>query len=118
VNYINPDDPQELEKFLREWKSCYTKRNPLEPPTIASMRTLYQYATDGSIPGEFITAVLCGDLYAAFNTAPKEDLPLINSLVQYITIRLPIESWGNSDKYGNWINKMKKSKMFRPTKHY
>lgn len=118
MKFINPDDPKELEHFLIEWNSCYTSRNPLLPPSITSMRVLNQYATDGSIPGEFIVAVLCGDLYTAFSTAATDEVALLPSLVQYIMIRLPQESWGNHEKYGKWISKMKKSKIGRKTDHY
>lgn len=134
MQFIDPDDPKELETFYREWKSSYTERNPgkaqkcencgkkqawpLKPPTIATMRILFQYAMHGSIPGDFMMAVLQNDLYGVFNTAPEEELEFINSTVQYVTTYLSCESWGTPEKVGKWINRMKKGRSNRPTEFY
>src|ERR1700684_1107975 len=127
--FINPDDEKELENFYREWASHYpnTTRGKgkekittegLKPPSIVTMRILFQYATSGDIPGEHLTAMLQNDLYATFNTSPAEELELIPSTLQYITTYLPTTCWGNADKYGKWINGMKKNKSNRRTDFY
>jgi len=127
--YINPDNEKELTDFYREWRSHYpsTTRGKgkdkkttegLEAPSVVTMRILYQYATNGDVPGEHIVAMLTGGLYETFNTSPAEELPLINSTVQYITTYLPQECWGNQEKYGKWINNKKVSKSGRRTDFY
>ena len=124
---IDPDNEKELTDFYHEWKSCYTPRNPVKPPSIVSMRTLWQYYTDGSIPGDFITAILQNDLYSAFNLAPKapdenggeiSEVELLDGTIQYLTIRFPIQCYGNADKYGKWINNKKKESNSKRTKMY
>lgn len=126
---VNPDNEKDYENFLREWKSHYPetvrgkgkdkKVTPaLKPPSLTTMRILFQYATQGDIPGEHLMAMLSDALYSTFNTSPAEELELIPSTLQYITTYLPQESWGNSEKYGKWLNKLKKSKSFRPTDFY
>ena len=130
MNYINPDNEDELINFYREWKSNYpdvtrTGKNKvketrlgLKPPSITTMRILYAYATQGDIPGESLVAILQNSLYDAFNTASQEEVDLIPSTLQYVTMYLPGESFGNSEKYGKWINKMRKTKSGRPTDFY
>ena len=118
MNITNPDDDKELVDFLREWNSCYTSRNPLKPPSIDSMRTLYQYATDGSIPGDFVIAVLNNDLYGAINNAPLLEIDSIIALVNYLLICFPLQCYGSPEKVGKWLNETKQSKMWKPTKHY
>ena len=129
MKYINPDHENELVNFYREWRSNYPDKTigkgkekkiieGLKPPSIVFMRVLFQYATYGDIPGENVMAMLQNDLYATFNTSPLEDLDLIPSSVQYITTYLPAQAWGNPEKYGKWINDMKKGKIGRRTDFY
>jgi hypothetical protein len=124
---INPDHEKSLKDFYQEWKSCYTPRNPVKPPSIVSMRILFQYYTDGSIPGDFIAAILQNDLYTAFNSAPQtenekgeiiSEIELLDGTIQYLTVRFPIECYGSPDKFGKWINKMKKESNGKKTKLY
>lgn len=131
MNPIDPDDEASYFSFLWEWKTHYTARNPIKPPSIDSMRILYQYATSGSIPGEFIMAVLQNHLYDAFNLAPMteiknddgsrskiSEIDLLNGTIQYITTYLPIESWGSADKVAKFINQKKKGKHERRADYY
>ena len=129
MNPVNPDNEKDLQNFYRDWKSHYPDQVRgkgkekkthigLKPPSIVTMRILFAYTTQGDIPGENLTAMLQNDLYGAFNTAPLDEVDLIPSTVQYITTYLPNEAWGNPEKYGKWINKMKKSKCFKPTDLY
>jgi hypothetical protein len=129
MQYINPDDAKELVDFYRTWKSNYPDQtrgkgkdkittSGLKPPTLQSLRTLYQYATNGDIPGENITAMLQNELYATFNTSPLEELDFIPSTIQYITTYLPCEAWGNPEKFGKWINNKKRGKIGKPTDFY
>lgn len=129
MQFINPDDEKELTNFYRNWKSHYPDSTKtvnkkkittegIKPPSIVTMRILFQYATDGSIPGENIVAMLQNDLYATFNTSPADEVGLIPSTLQYITTYLPTESWGNPEKYGKWINNKRRSKIGKPTDYY
>ncbi|GEM_PF-2071098 len=130
MKICNPDDEKEYKNFLREWKSNYTVLNsqgkceacnvvcPVKPPSVTSLRILYQYATQGSIPGEFITAVLQNDLYTVFGTAPADEVDRIYGTVQYVTLALLQEAHGSPEKVGNWINKSKRSRSHRPTDLY
>jgi len=129
LQYINPENEQELVNFYRDWRSNYPdvtrgkgkdkKTTPgLKPPSIVTMRILFQYATYGDIPGEFLMSMLTNMLYETFNTSPIEEISLIPSTVQYITIYLPTESWGSVEKYSKWINNKKKNKIGKPTDFY
>ena len=118
MKIINPDDEKELKNFYQEWYSCYTSRNPVEPPSIATMRILYQYATDGGVPGDYITAILQNDLYGVYGCAPLEELPLIYGTVQYVAVRMDVAAYGSSEKVGKWINKQRKEKNGRKTTMY
>ena len=132
MNPVSPDDEKDLRDFYREWYSCYTPRNPIKPPSIVSMRILFQYYTDGSIPGDFIASILQNDLYGAFNHAPMavavnefgemyeiSEVELLNGTIQYLTVRFAIECYGNAEKFAKWINKKKKeSTSGRKTKYY
>lgn len=128
--FINPDEQKELENFYRDWKSHYPDVTRtikgkgkettlgLKPPSIVTMRILFQYASYGDIPGEHIVAMLSGALYETFNVCPMEELELIPSTVQYITTYLPCQCWGNPEKYGKWINDKRRGKAGRPTDFY
>ena len=127
--YINPDNEKELTDFYRDWSSHYPAQTRgkgkdkvttegLKPPSVSTMTILYQYATNGDIPGENIGAMLQNDLYTTFNTSPLEELPLIASTVQYITTYLPTQAWGNPEKYGKWINNKRSDKSGRRTDFY
>lgn len=118
MNFIDPDDNKQLQAFYREWRSCYTELNPVKPPSITSLRVLFHYASFGSMPGEFIMAILQNDLYGVYATSPQNELDLIQGTVQYCLIRLPFEAYGSAEKVTKWVDKMKKSKMWRPTDLY
>lgn len=126
MNPVNPSDEKDLISFYREWKSNYPdkvkKGQPtkfgLKPPSELSLGILFQYATQGDIPGDFLMAVLQNDLYEVFGKAPLDEVENIHGTVQYVVTYLPYESWGNPEKVGKWLNKLKKSKMYVPTTHY
>jgi len=70
MTIVDPDDKKAFYNFKMEWESCYTERNPVKMPSLTSLRILFQYGSYGSIPGEFITALISNDLYGAFATCP------------------------------------------------
>jgi hypothetical protein len=126
---VNPDNEKELTDFYRDWGSHYPAQTRgkgkdkikvygLKPPTVVTMRILYQYATYGDIPGENIVAMLTGALYETFNTSPAEELSFIPSTIQYISTYLPTECWGSQEKYGKWINNKRSNKSGRRTEFY
>ena len=118
MNFIDPDNNDQLQAFYREWRSCYTELNFVKPPSLSSLRVLFQYANFGSMPGEFIMSILTNDLYATYATCARSELDLIYGTVQYVLIRLPFESYGSAEKVTKWVDNMKKSKMWRPTDLY
>jgi hypothetical protein len=118
MKLIDPDDKKAYHHFSQQWSGYYTSKNPVEPPTISALRVLFQYGTFGSIPDGFILAILENDLYRAYSTASMEDLTRIHGTTQYMMMALPLEAWGSPEKVQKWIEKMKKSKMFRPTDKY
>jgi hypothetical protein len=118
MKLIDPDDKKQLSDFWQEWQSCYTERNPMKPPSLTSLRVMFQYGTYGSIPGDFITAIIQNDLNGAFAYCPTGEEDLIHGTLQYALIRLPVEAVGSPEKLTKWVEKMKKSKMFRPTDLY
>ncbi len=118
MKLVDPDDKKDFHDFKREWESCYTERNPVKMPSLTSLRILFQYGMYGSIPGEYITALISNDLYGAYATCPSDELERLYGTLQYLLIRLPYEAYGSPEKMTKWIEKMKKSKMYRPTDMY
>jgi hypothetical protein len=118
MKLIDPDDKKELHFFKQEWESCYTSRNPVKMPTIPTLRHLFAYGTYGSIPGPYLTGLITNDMYATFSECPADELDRVYGTLQYMLVRLPYESYGSPEKMQKWIEKMKKSKMFRPTDLY
>jgi len=118
VEIVNPDDEKSFKNFLQDWYSHYTARNPLEPPTITTMRILYQYVEDGSIPGDYVYSVLINALYEAFSAAPLDEVHNVNGTVQYILTYCPTECYGSPEKVTRWIERKKRKKVNVPTERY
>lgn len=115
---INPDDPKSLKNFIHEWQTHYTERNPVIPPNLSTMRSLWQYYDEGSIPGDLAMAVLSNDLYTAFNKAQRNELDTIYGTVLYVTIYFPTECYGSYDKVGMYIERKRRDKAGQRTRFY
>lgn len=118
MKLIDPDDRKAFHHFKFEWESCYTALNPVKMPSLTSLRAFFQYGSFGSIPGQFISAIIQNNMYEAYSCVQPDEVDRIHGTLQYMLIRLPFEAYGSPEKMQRWIEKMKKSKMFRPTTLY
>ncbi len=67
------------------------------------MESLLRYVDKKELPGGFLYAVLCNNLFRAVGKADKEMLPLIPLLVSYIYWECPGNCHGSPEDVKNWI---------------
>ena len=115
---INPDDPKALKNFLIEWSTYYTSRNPVDPPTIDTLRDLWAYYEEGSIPGSLAMAVLKNDLYEVYSVCLQKDLHTIYGTVQYVVVAFPTSCYGSAEKVGKYVEQKKRDKSGKRTRIY
>jgi hypothetical protein len=65
--------------------------------------SLNRYVKDRIMPGSFLRAVLCNQLYAAVTLADQENLASLKEIVHYVYNELPEESWGSADRVWAWV---------------
>jgi hypothetical protein len=65
---------------------------------------LFNYVNHGTMPGGFLTAVLCNDLMEAVGRADTENLAALKEIVQYVYWELPGLCWGSRDRMNQWID--------------
>ena len=73
-----------------------------------AQKSLDLYINHGIPPGSCLQAVLANDLSATIARADKETLKNLDEIVQYVNYHLPMNSWGNWNKIGEWVQKFKK----------
>jgi hypothetical protein len=66
------------------------------------INSLNRYVKDRIMPGSFLRAVLCNQLYAAVTLADQENLASLKEIVHYVYNELPEESWGSADRVWAW----------------
>lgn len=57
---------------------------------------LDRYVNQKIMPGSFLQAVLCNDLFGAMGRADSNNRAALYSIVQYIYNELPSNSWGSA----------------------
>lgn len=65
---------------------------------------LERYKTHGIRTGDFLYAVLCGDLFRAVRQADPTSAANLVSIACYIAIHLPRESYGSVEAVERWID--------------
>lgn len=57
-----------------------------------------RYLKYGVVPGDFLTAVLCNDLFGAFAKADDQSLVELHGLVGWCYHELPHDAWGSRER--------------------
>lgn len=75
------------------------------------MNNLLEYVEGNEMPGGFLYAVLCHDLFQAVGRADNEMQPLIPLLVKFISWKIPYGCHGSPEIVQRWVEKKQKEKM-------
>ena len=71
---------------------------------------LNRYYEDGLMPGGFLTAVLCNDLFRAVATADQYNIHCIKDICMFVYNEMPATAWGSAERMREWaqrVNDMK-----------
>lgn len=68
------------------------------------LEVLKRYIKDGDKPGDFLTAVICNDLFLAIGRADDHNLINLPAYIGYLHNEAPPYCWGSREKMQNWIN--------------
>lgn len=68
--------------------------------TIESLRL---YREHRCRPGDFLTAVLCNDLFEAFGRADDENAAAMRQICKYIYNEVPSRCWGSRERVAAWL---------------
>jgi hypothetical protein len=66
---------------------------------------LDRYVNHSILPGDFLTAVLCNDLFGAMAYADSENLATLKDICMYVYWEIPGECWGNREKIDKWTER-------------
>ncbi len=69
---------------------------------IGTRRSLRDYLTDGTDPGDFLFAVISNDLRQAVGRADRDNLAALKEIVMFILNRTPGICHGNRDRFYDW----------------
>ena len=61
------------------------------------------YLLNGWMPGGFLTAVICGDLFRAVDTADTANRQMLWAVARWISHNAPRESWGSAQIMRDWM---------------
>lgn len=88
--------------------------NPLyDPGRIPTLtkQSLDDYAKHGIPTGDFLRAVLAGDLFAAFHRADPQSTAAIAAIVWYVQNRLPRGCYGSEAAVEAWISERRAERL-------
>ena len=63
------------------------------------------YVEQGIPPGHFVTAVICGDLFEAFDRADDVNTHRMLDLVRFFYNETPSQCWGSREKMDAWMER-------------
>ena len=67
------------------------------------MRTsIDMYVKEGTIPGDFLQAIICNNLKDAFLLADYENFENIGAYASYFYNKVPAVAWGSRDRMIAW----------------
>jgi len=69
----------------------------------ATQMALRLYVEEGRLPGSFLTAVLCNDLFRAVDHADEQNAAALPSLVKFIYNQLPGPAWGSAQRMREYL---------------
>ena len=67
---------------------------------------LRRYVEEGYMPGGFLTAVLCNDLFGAVARADDENIQSLKDITTFVYNRMPSDSWGSAEKMRAYTEKV------------
>lgn len=82
--------------------STYTFRGFHIPERM--MGGITRYIEQGVPPGDFLTAIICNDLYEAVGRADDENIANIPAYVGYFYNNAPSQCWGSVEKFNAWMD--------------
>lgn len=62
-----------------------------------------RYVNEGIIPGKFLQAIICNDLFVAFGKADDENFHNIAAYVDYFYNHAPATCHGSKEKMEAWV---------------
>ena len=68
-----------------------------------NMQSIKLYIENRMKPGSFLEAIICNDLKEAVARADDFNIRNIPAYVEFFYNRAPINCWGSTEKYLNWI---------------
>ena len=67
---------------------------------------LNRYYEDGLMPGGFLTAVLCNDLFRAVATADSWNIHHIKDICMFVYNEMPAKAWGSAERMRAWTEQV------------
>ncbi len=74
------------------------------------MDSIERYVEHGTIPGDFLQAVICNDLAQAFWRADDENLANLQAFVHYFFNITDSRCWGTVDKMNAWAERKREER--------
>lgn len=72
------------------------------------MNAIDRYLNNGIVPGDFLQAVICNDLFSAVGRADEENCRNLPAFVAYFYNEAPLESYGSREKLLEWSKQFHK----------
>jgi hypothetical protein len=66
------------------------------------IESIQRYVEKGIRPGDFLTAVICNDLFEAIGRADEDNLRNLPAIVGYFYNKTPPPCWGSPQKMNAW----------------
>ncbi len=92
---------KKLDEFGNPLAPGYTFRQFAIPRYM--LDPLLRYIEHGEPPGDFLTAVICNDLFKACGRADDFNLANLPAYTAYLYNEAPSECWGSKEKMQAWI---------------
>ncbi|MCH7759838.1 hypothetical protein IIA15_00330 [candidate division TA06 bacterium] len=92
----------EKEKTIKEFSYLgYTMRPHMRA-------CLDRYIETGLLPGHFLKAVICNDLFDAVGRADMDNLKNLSAFITYLYNEAPSECWGSKEAMFKWSERKKR----------
>ncbi len=69
---------------------------------------IHRYINYGTLPGDFLRAVICNKLKEAVMYADYENMHNLPAYVDYFYNKAPMGCWGSEERMHNWVKQFKK----------
>ncbi len=72
---------------------------------VTTKASIDNWVTKGWLPGSFVEAVLCSDLFAAYMAADHNNLAAMKDIVRYVYNECPSACYGSVENVEGWRNR-------------